>query len=44
VARAGRLVEDPDAAEARPYLFAADVGVNGAAGSAEEAAVHVVPE
>ncbi|MET7995705.1 DUF5709 domain-containing protein [Amycolatopsis sp. NPDC005232] len=43
-ARAGRLVEDPDADEAYPYLFASDVGVDGAAASAEEAAIHIVPE
>ena len=44
VARAGRLVEDPDADEVYPYLFASDVGLDGAAASAEEAAVHIVPE
>jgi hypothetical protein len=44
VLRAGRLVEDPDADEVYPYLFASDVGVDGAAASAEEAAIHVVPE
>ncbi|MEU4674320.1 DUF5709 domain-containing protein [Amycolatopsis sp. NPDC023774] len=43
-ARAGRLVEDPDADEVYPYLFASDVGVDGAAASAEEAAIHIVPE
>ncbi|WP_326835202.1 DUF5709 domain-containing protein [Amycolatopsis rhabdoformis] len=42
--RAGRLVEDPDADEVYPYLFASDVGVDGAAASAEEAAIHIVPE
>ncbi|MFF4597351.1 DUF5709 domain-containing protein [Amycolatopsis sp. CA-161197] len=44
VSRAGRLVEDPDADEQRPYLFAVDVGVDGSAAAAEEAAIHVVPE
>ncbi|HVE24262.1 MAG TPA: DUF5709 domain-containing protein [Sporichthya sp.] len=44
--RAGRLVEDD--AGARPDtdkdLFATDVGVDGAGASAEEAAVHVIPD
>lgn len=44
VVRAGRLVEDPDADDEYPYLFASDVGVDGAAASAEEAAIHVVTE
>ena len=44
VVRAGRLVEDPDADAVYPYLFASDVGLDGAAASAEEAAVHIVPE
>lgn len=44
VARAGRLAEDPDADEVYPDLFASDVGVDGAAASAEEAAIHIVEE
>lgn len=44
VVRAGRLVEDPDADEVYPYLFASDVGVDGGAASAEEAAIHIVAE
>lgn len=44
--RAGRLVEDDEGA--RPDtdrdLFATDVGVDGAGASAEEAAMHVIPE
>ncbi|WP_405363180.1 DUF5709 domain-containing protein [Kitasatospora sp. NBC_00085] len=39
--RAGRLVEPPGRG---PDGFAVDVGVDGAAASAEEAAVHVIPE
>lgn len=45
-ARAGRLVE-PDQGlgeDAEADLVADDVGIDGAAASAEEAAVHVVPE
>ena len=44
--RAGRLV-DPDQGlgeDTEPDLVADDVGIDGAAASAEEAAVHVVPE
>jgi len=44
--RAGRLV-DPDAGvgeDTESDLVADDVGIDGAAASAEEAAVHVVPE
>lgn len=41
-ARSGRLVEDPEADPAAPYLYATDAGVDGAAASAEEAAVHIV--
>jgi Family of unknown function (DUF5709) len=44
--RAGRLVE-PDAGlgeDTESDLVADDVGIDGAAASAEEAAVHVVPE
>jgi hypothetical protein len=42
VTRAGRLVEG--AAEDTPYayLYARDVGIDGSAASAEEAAVHIV--
>ena len=45
-ARAGRLVE-PDAGageDVEPDLLAEDVGIDGAAASAEEAAMHVVPD
>ena len=45
-ARAGRLVE-PDAGagdDVEPDLVAEDVGIDGAAASAEEAAMHVVPD
>ncbi|UMG93375.1 DUF5709 domain-containing protein [Nocardioides sp. TF02-7] len=44
--RAGRLVE-PDQGgteDTESDLLARDVGIDGAAASAEEAAVHVVPE
>jgi hypothetical protein len=44
--RAGRLV-DPDAGfgeDTEKDLVGTDVGIDGAAASAEEAAVHVVPE
>ncbi|AJR18192.1 hypothetical protein GUY44_27520 [Pimelobacter simplex] len=44
--RAGRLVE-PDAAlgeDVDSDLVAEDVGIDGAAASAEEAAVHVIPD
>lgn len=44
-ARAGRLVlSDPDAADPRSDFQAHDVGIDGAGASAEEAAVHLVPE
>lgn len=44
--RAGRLVAEdegvgPDSDE---YLYARDVGIDGSAASAEEAAVHAIPE
>ncbi|WP_236792588.1 DUF5709 domain-containing protein [Amycolatopsis sp. GM8] len=39
--RAGRLVEGDGGDE---ELYATDIGVDGAAASAEEAAVHLVPE
>ena len=43
--RAGRLEEDDDAVDAGGTdQFATDVGVSGGAASAEEAAVHVVPD
>jgi len=42
-ARSGRLVEDSDGlADDEKDLFAEDVGIDGAAASAEEAAVHVI--
>ena len=44
--RAGRLV-DPDEGigpDAEPDLFGTDVGIDGGAASAEEAAVHIVPD
>ena len=46
VARSGRLVaEDEGAApDTDAYLYARDVGIDGAAASSEEAAVHVVPD
>jgi hypothetical protein len=44
LARSGRLVDDPHAPEDAPYLYAVDVGLDGAAASAEEAAVHVVAD
>ncbi|MFI6345838.1 DUF5709 domain-containing protein [Streptomyces sp. NPDC050560] len=44
--RAGRLVAPDEGAheDAEKDLIAEDVGIDGAAASAEEAAVHVVPE
>jgi hypothetical protein len=43
--RAGRLVApDVSAAGGGPDYWATDVGIDGGAASAEEAAVHVVPE
>ncbi|HEY0120067.1 MAG TPA: DUF5709 domain-containing protein [Cellulomonas sp.] len=43
--RAGRLEEDDDAVESGGTdTFAVDVGVSGGAASAEEAAVHVIPD
>jgi hypothetical protein len=38
--RSGRLVADEDGED----LFVHDVGIDGAAASAEEAAIHVIPE
>lgn len=48
-ARSGRLVDESYVADdedgaVNGQLFAADVGVDGAGASAEEAAVHVVPD
>jgi hypothetical protein len=44
-ARAGRLVAPDEGAHPdTDDLFATDVGIDGAAASAEEAAVHVVPD
>ncbi len=43
--RAGRLEEDDDAVDAGVSdTFAVDVGVSGGAATAEEAAIHVIPE
>ncbi len=43
--RAGRLEENDDAVESRGTdSFAHDVGVSGGAATAEEAAVHIVPD
>jgi hypothetical protein len=44
--RAGRLVEADEGARADgdEEMFAVDVGIDGAAASAEEAAVHVIPD
>lgn len=44
--RAGRLVADDDALEGHQVndTFAEDVGIDGGAASAEEAAVHVIEE
>jgi len=43
--RAGRLVlRDVDELDARSDYWATDVGIDGAGASAEEAAVHVVPD
>ncbi|MCI2423188.1 DUF5709 domain-containing protein [Saccharopolyspora sp. K220] len=44
VDRAGRLASDPDPDEDYPYLYANDVGIDGSAATAEEAAVHIIPE
>lgn len=43
--RAGRLLEDDEAVEAGGTdTFAVDVGVSGGGASAEEAAMHVIPD
>jgi hypothetical protein len=44
VARSGRLLEGDDPAADYRYLYATDVGIDGGAASAEEAAIHVVPD
>ena len=45
-ARAGRLVADDEGvgADTDSYLYARDIGIDGAAASAEEAAVHAIPD
>lgn len=43
VARAGRLTQQADGS-VPATLTASDVGIDGAAASAEEAAMHVIPE
>lgn len=43
--RAGRLlIADIDAADPRSDYWATDVGIDGAGASAEEAAIHIVPD
>jgi hypothetical protein len=43
--RAGRLLlTDPDAGDQRSDYWATDVGIDGAGASAEEAAIHIVPD
>jgi hypothetical protein len=42
VGRAGRLVEGAAEDEPYAYLYARDIGIDGGAASAEEAAIHVV--
>jgi hypothetical protein len=44
--RAGRLVENVDGSwgDVEPELYALDVGIDSGAASAEEGAVHVVPD
>lgn len=44
--RAGRLIEDDAGArtDTDKELFATDVGIDGAGASAEEAAVHIIPD
>lgn len=46
LARAGRLVADDEGVgtDTDAYLYARDVGIDGAAASAEEAAVHAIPD
>jgi hypothetical protein len=45
-ARAGRLVDPNEGIgpDVEPDLFGTDVGIDGGAASAEEAAVHIVPD
>lgn len=43
-ARAGRLVEYRGDFDDYRYLYAVDVGIDGGSASAEEAAIHVVPD
>ncbi|TDP90543.1 DUF5709 domain-containing protein [Labedaea rhizosphaerae] len=42
VDRAGRLIEGADEDTPYAYLYARDIGVDGSAASAEEAAIHIV--
>lgn len=43
--RAGRLlIADTDAGDLRSDYWASDVGIDGAGASAEEAAIHIVPD
>jgi hypothetical protein len=44
--RAGRLVaaDDGSGSDTDAYLYARDVGIDGAGASAEEAAIHAIPE
>lgn len=43
--RAGRLlIADVDAADPRSDYWATDIGIDGAGASAEEAAIHIVPD
>jgi len=44
VARAGRLVADDGGTGSDTYLYARDVGIDGSAASAEEAAVHAITD
>lgn len=44
VTRSGRLVAAAGSDDADPNLYARDVGIDGAAASSEEAAVHVIPD
>jgi uncharacterized protein DUF5709 len=46
VGRAGRLVatDEGSGGDTDEYLYARDVGIDGAAASAEEAAVHTIPD
>jgi len=45
-ARAGRLVADDEGVDSDTdaYLYARDVGIDGSAASAEEAAIHAIPD